>query len=319
MKKLLTSMICLIFLLSGCGLIVRNIPDYVSVKDYDGRFIGDHTKRNDKFLDRYKKDAEKIYKDRVKNLYGRDVKITLTYPYSWRENMKEITSDPRIMVIGTVDYDIPFQQCMSFKLKNEKSKNLVPADKDNWTPAITAMIYKRYETDFESARLKFKKEVESEGYFPMNKELRKRQNCGGVSKQYLNFYLTGYNESDALNNSSELDDYKFKYRSMMNMKGVEFKKEIDELMKKNPELTMQTDFISYYKNKKEDNVKKYAWNIQEPTNETMSKVLGYKQMFFIKDKVSAENFVDDGRILTGSGYVDMEGGTLKNNEFHKIE
>ena len=46
-------------------------------------------------------------------------------------------------------------------------------------------MYKRYEYDIEQARLKFKSEVEKNGYYAMNEKLEK-QEFNGVTKQYLN-------------------------------------------------------------------------------------------------------------------------------------
>ena len=46
------------------------------------------------------------------------------------------------------------------------------------------MMYKRYEPEIEQARLKFKSEVEKNGYYAMNEKLQKKQEFNGVTKQF---------------------------------------------------------------------------------------------------------------------------------------
>ncbi|EYL84386.1 hypothetical protein V694_02404, partial [Staphylococcus argenteus] len=51
-------MLCASIILSGCSFMhkdqTKSIPKTVSVKDYDGKYIGEHKKRNEVFLKKHK-------------------------------------------------------------------------------------------------------------------------------------------------------------------------------------------------------------------------------------------------------------------------
>lgn len=54
MRKIMRILLCTSIIVSGCSFIPKNqtksIPKTVSVKDYDGQYIGEHKKRNEVFL-----------------------------------------------------------------------------------------------------------------------------------------------------------------------------------------------------------------------------------------------------------------------------
>ena len=66
------------------------------------------------------------------------------------------------------------------------------------------MMYKRYEHDIEQARLKFKSEVEKNGYYAMNEKLQVKQEFNGVTKQYLNFNTVSIDDLDKFKKNSSL-------------------------------------------------------------------------------------------------------------------
>lgn len=84
MKKIISVALCTTILLAGCGLMSnkKEIPETVSVKDYDGKYIGDHDKKNEAFLEKHKGQAEKMYKDYVKEVFGKEAKINGIHSYS---------------------------------------------------------------------------------------------------------------------------------------------------------------------------------------------------------------------------------------------
>lgn len=67
MKKLITVVLCASMILGGCSFMdkdrTKDIPKTVSVKSYDGKYIGEHKKRNEEFKEKYKDEAEKQYKN----------------------------------------------------------------------------------------------------------------------------------------------------------------------------------------------------------------------------------------------------------------
>ena len=103
------------------------------------------------------------------------------------------------------------------------------------------MMYKRYEHEIEQARLKFKSEVEKNGYFAMNEKLQKKQEFNGVTKQFLNF------NTDSID---DLDKFK-KFKPVMHLKGDAFNQQLQNLINKYPEIkkSMKSDFIAYYDKK----------------------------------------------------------------------
>ena len=51
-----------------------------------------------------------------------------------------------------------------------------PGHINETSAAVAAMMYKRYEHEIEQARLKFKSEVEKNGYYAMNKNFKRSKN-----------------------------------------------------------------------------------------------------------------------------------------------
>ena len=53
-------------------------------------------------------------------------------------------------------------------------------------------------------RLKFKSEVEKNGYYAMNEKLQKKQEFNGVTKQFLNFNTDSIDDLKSLNKNLSL-------------------------------------------------------------------------------------------------------------------
>ena len=305
MKKILYITLCSTLLLGSCDLmdIVKKnkVPETVSVKDYDGRYIGEHKKRNQAFLKKHKAEAEKKYKDYVKEVFGKDVNITRTYSYT--NPGPGLQSYEAIVVIGTVDYDVPFQMDLNF-VESEGNLVINTLTEDQGNEILggpSAMLYKRYKLELEAAREKFKKEVEKNGYYAMNKKLEKQQEYSGATDKYINLQA---------GSTIGVDEFKKYFKPIMDLQGEEFNQKMDKLIKKYPELKeqMRTDFIAYYDKKKENDVNKYSWDLQVPTNETMKKIPGKKSLYFWNGKVSPTEIDKYGRLESVSEEVSMDGG-----------
>ncbi|HHQ1875807.1 TPA: hypothetical protein ACSO96_002616, partial [Staphylococcus aureus] len=202
MRKVTGFVLCTSLILGGCSFMhkdhTKDIPKTVSVKDYDGKYIGEHKKRNEVFLKKHKDEAIKKYKDYVKDTFGYDCKVNLVEAYTNKSGFSEKSKTDGLVVVGTVNYDIPFQ----FRLIFVESDNgitittFTPGHKNETSAAVAAMMYKHYEHDIEQARLKFKSEVEKNGYYAMNEKLQKKQEFNGVTKQYLNFNTVSIDDLD---------------------------------------------------------------------------------------------------------------------------
>ncbi|HDY9590600.1 TPA: hypothetical protein RRN39_002069, partial [Staphylococcus argenteus] len=118
MRKLMQIMLCASIILSGCSFMhkdqTKSIPKAVSVKDYDGKYIGEHKKRNEVFLKKHKDEAIKKYKDYVKDTFGYDCKINFVEAYTNKSGFSEKSKVDGISVVGTVNYDVPFQLQLLF-------------------------------------------------------------------------------------------------------------------------------------------------------------------------------------------------------------
>ncbi|OHP91915.1 hypothetical protein HMPREF3282_05740 [Staphylococcus sp. HMSC73C01] len=304
MKRTTSIVLCASLILGGCASMdkeqTKDIPKTVSVKDYDGKYIGEHKERNKIFLKKYKAEAEKKYKKYVKEVFNKDVKIIKVYSYTTSTGGKPFEG---LTVMGTVDYDIPF----NFNLNFEESKghlgySTITADQSNeLKAAISALMFKRYENDIENARMKFKEEVEKQGYYAMNNKLMKQQEFRGVTRPYLNF---------STNTSIGLNDFKKDFKPLLNVKDKSFYTRIDILSRKYPQLMdeMRTEFIAFYNKKAKDDVNKYSWNLQIPTNDTMKKIPGTKMMYFYKDGVSPSELGGDGKLKRQTKDISMIGG-----------
>ncbi|WP_323704481.1 DUF1672 family protein [Mammaliicoccus sp. Dog046] len=310
MKRIVTIILCLVLLLSGCGTTKSDqnkseqknkVPETVSVKDYDGRNIGEHKKRNEEFLKKHKAEAEKMYKAYAKDVFGKDVKVTRTY--STTESGPELQSVEGITVIGTVEYEVPFQFYLNFEDSDEGL--VISAKTENQgneiRGGVSAMLFKRYKPELEAARGKFKEEVESNGYYAMNKKLEKQQEYSGATDEYINL-LAG--------STIGIDDFKNNFKPIMDLQGEEFNQKMDKLIKKYPSIQkqMSTDFIAYYKDKKRKGVNNYGWNLQGPTNKTMKNIPGEVRMHLIKDSVSPVEFDENGRLKSTISDNTIAGG-----------
>ncbi|KAK56049.1 hypothetical protein SLVCU150_2348 [Staphylococcus lugdunensis VCU150] len=281
----------------------KDIPKTVSVKDYDGKYIGEHKERNKIFLKKYKAEAEKKYKKYVKEVFGLDCKINLVKAYTNSYGFGEKNQSDGLVVVGTVKYDVPFQLRLIFAESNGKLviTTFTPGHENETSAAVAAIMYKRYEYDIEQARLKFKSEVEKNGYYAMNEQLEKKQEFNGVTKQYLNVKTPGI---------EGLDEFKQNFKPLMKMEGDVFNQQFDSLIIKYPEIKKQTEFnfIAYYNKKTVDNVNKYSWDLQIPTNDTMKKLPGLKAMYFYKDGVSPSELGGDGKLKRQTKEISMIGG-----------
>ncbi|SHC67939.1 hypothetical protein [Staphylococcus argenteus] len=307
MRKLMQIMLCASIILSGCSFMhkdqTKSIPKAVSVKDYDGKYIGEHKKRNEVFLKKHKDEAIKKYKDYVKDTFGYDCKINFVEAYTNKSGFSEKSKVYGISVVGTVNYDVPFQLQLLFVESDNgvAITTFTPGHINETSAAVSAMMYKRYEHEIEQARLKFKSEVEKNGYYAMNEKLQKKQEFNGVTKQFLNF------NTDSID---DLDKFKKEFKPIMHLKGEAFNQQLQNLINKYPEIkkSMNSDFIAYYDKKSTKNVNKYSWDLQIPTNDTMKKIPGSKMMYFYKDSVSPSEIGEDGRLENKTNKITMSGG-----------
>ena len=67
MRKLISTVLCASLILGGCASMdkdqTKDIPKTVSVKDYDGKYIGEHKERNEIFLKNIKQKQRKNIKN----------------------------------------------------------------------------------------------------------------------------------------------------------------------------------------------------------------------------------------------------------------
>ena len=308
MKKLITIVLCTSMILEGCSFMdkdqTKDIPKKVSVKNYDGKYIGEHKKRNEEFKEKYKGEAKKQYKKYVKDTFGLDCKINLVDAYTNSSGFSEKSKTDGLLVVGTIKYDIPFQLKLIF-VESDNGLTITtftPGHDNETSAAVAAMMYKRYENEIEQARHKFKHEVEKNGYYAMNEKLQKKQEFNGVTKQYLNFNAPGIDG---------LDKFKKDFKPIMKLNGQEFNQQFDSLLAKHPEIKKQaeSDFIAYYKNSKnKEKVVDYVWNLQKPTNEVMKLYPGNKNMKFYKDSVSYSQLDENGRLEPEGEEISIDGG-----------
>lgn len=307
-------LLCTSIIVSGCSFIPKNqtkdIPKTVSVKDYDGQYIGEHKKRNEVFLKKHKDEAIKKYKDYVKDTFGYDCKINLVEAYTNKSGFSEKSKVDGLVVVGTVNYDVPFQ----FRLIFVESRNGVaittftPGHINETSAAVSAMMYKRYEHEIEQARLKFKSEVEKNGYYAMNEKLQKKQEFNGVTKQYLNF------NTDSID---DLDKFKKEFKPVMHLKGDAFNQQLQSLINKYPQIqkNMKSEFIVYYdKEKNRETVKNYAWNLQKSINDIMQSYPSTKFVQFYKDDISPSMVDGNGRLKSDTNVISIEGGKYNENK-----
>ncbi|UVI87491.1 hypothetical protein NW951_13455 [Staphylococcus aureus] len=314
MRKLMQIMLCSSIILGGCSFIPKNqtkdIPKTVSVKDYDGQYIGEHKKRNEVFLKKHKGEAIKKYKDYVKDTFGYDCKINLVEAYTNKSGFSEKSKVDGISVVGTVNYDVPFQLQLLFV---ESGNGIIistftPGHINETSAAVSAMMYKRYEHEIEQARLKLKSEIEKDSYYAMSEKLQVKQEFNGVTRQYLNF------RTDSID---DLDKFKKEFKPVMHLKGDAFNQQLQSLINKYPQIqkNMKSEFIAYYdKEKNRETVKNYAWNLQKSINDVMQSYPSTKFVQFYKDDVSPSMVDGNGRLKSDTNVISIEGGKYDENK-----
>ncbi|HHA5614958.1 TPA: hypothetical protein ACONF0_000488 [Staphylococcus aureus] len=314
MRKIMRILLCTSIIVSGCSFIPKNqtksIPKTVSVKDYDGQYIGEHKKRNEVFLKKHKGEAIKKYKDYVKDTFGYDCKINLVEAYTNKSGFSEKSKVDGISVVGTVNYDVPFQLQLLFV---ESGNGIIistftPGHINETSAAVSAMMYKRYEHEIEQARLKLKSEIEKDSYYAMSEKLQVKQEFNGVTRQYLNF------RTDSID---DLDKFKKEFKPVMHLKGDAFNQQLQSLINKYPQIqkNMKSEFIAYYdKEKNREPVKNYAWNLQKSINDIMQSYPSTKFVQFYKDDVSPSMVDGNGRLKSDTNVISIEGGKYDENK-----
>lgn len=307
-------LLCTSIIVSGCSFIPKNqtksIPKTVSVKDYDGQYIGEHKKRNEVFLKKHKGEAIKKYKDYVKDTFGYDCKINLVEAYTNKSGFSEKSKVDGISVVGTVNYDVPFQLQLLFV---ESGNGIIistftPGHINETSAAVSAMMYKRYEHEIEQARLKLKSEIEKDSYYAMSEKLQVKQEFNGVTRQYLNF------RTDSID---DLDKFKKEFKPVMHLKGDAFNQQLQSLINKYPQIqkNMKSEFIAYYdKEKNRETVKNYAWNLQKSINDIMQSYPSTKFVQFYKDDVSPSMVDGNGRLKSDTNVISIEEGKYDENK-----
>lgn len=307
-------LLCASIIVSGCSFIPKNqtksIPKTVSVKDYDGKYIGEHKKRNEVFLKKHKDEAIKKYKDYVKDTFGYDCKINLVDAYTNKSGFSEKSKADGISVVGTVNYDVPFQLQLLFVESGNgiTISTFTPGHINETSAAVSAMMYKRYEHEIEQARLKLKSEIEKDSYYAMSEKLQVKQEFNGVTRQYLNF------RTDSID---DLDKFKKEFKPVMHLKGDAFNQQLQSLINKYPQIqkNMKSEFIAYYdKEKNREAVKNYAWNLQKSINDIMQSYPSTKFVQFYKDDVSPSMVDGNGRLKSDTNVISIEGGKYDENK-----
>ncbi len=307
-------LLCASIIVSGCSFIPKNqtksIPKTVSVKDYDGKYIGEHKKRNEVFLKKHKDEAIKKYKDYVKDTFGYDCKINLVDAYTNKSGFSEKSKVDGISVVGTVNYDVPFQLQLLFVESGNgiTISTFTPGHINETSAAVSAMMYKRYEHEIEQARLKLKSEIEKDSYYAMSEKLQVKQEFNGVTRQYLNFRT---------DSNDDLDKFKKEFKPVMHLKGDAFNQQLQSLINKYPQIqkNMKSEFIAYYdKEKNRETVKNYAWNLQKSINDIMQSYPSTKFVQFYKDDVSPSMVDGNGRLKSDTNVISIEGGKYDENK-----
>ncbi|HDE0549613.1 TPA: hypothetical protein PB642_002010 [Staphylococcus aureus] len=314
MRKIMRILLCASIIVSGCSFIPKNqtksIPKTVSVKDYDGKYIGEHKKRNEVFLKKHKDEAIKKYKDYVKDTFGYDCKINLVDAYTNKSGFSEKSKVDGISVVGTVNYDVPFQLQLLFVESGNgiTISTFTPGHINETSAAVSAMMYKRYEHEIEQARLKLKSEIEKDSYYAMSEKLQVKQEFNGVTRQYLNF------RTDSID---DLDKFKKEFKPVMHLKGDAFNQQLQSLINKYPQIqkNIKSEFIAYYdKEKNRETVKNYAWNLQKSINDIMQSYPSTKFVQFYKDDVSPSMVDGNGRLKSDTNVISIEGGKYDENK-----
>lgn len=262
------------------------------------------------FWKKHKGEAIKKYKDYVKDTFGYDCKINLVEAYTNKSGFSEKSKVDGISVVGTVNYDVPFQLQLLFV---ESGNGIIistftPGHINETSAAVSAMMYKRYEHEIEQARLKLKSEIEKDSYYAMSEKLQVKQEFNGVTRQYLNF------RTDSID---DLDKFKKEFKPVMHLKGDAFNQQLQSLINKYPQIqkNMKSEFIAYYdKEKNRETVKNYAWNLQKSINDIMQSYPSTKFVQFYKDDVSPSMVDGNGRLKSDTNVISIEGGKYDENK-----
>ncbi|HDD0598079.1 TPA: hypothetical protein O9705_002124 [Staphylococcus aureus] len=314
MRKVAGFVLCTSLILGGCSFMhkdhTKDIPKTVSVKHYDGKYIGEHKKRNEVFLKKHKDEAIKKYKDYVKDTFGYDCKINLVEAYTNKSGFSEKSKVDGISAVGTVNYDVPFQLQLLFVESGNgiTISTFTPGHINETSAAVSAMMYKRYEHEIEQARLKLKSEIEKDSYYAMSEKLQVKQEFNGVTRQYLNF------RTDSID---DLDKFKKEFKPVMHLKGDAFNQQLQSLINKYPQIqkNMKSEFIAYYdKEKNRETVKNYAWNLQKSINDVMQSYPSTKFVQFYKDDISPSMVDGNGRLKSDTNVISIEGGKYNENK-----
>ncbi len=314
MRKVAGFVLCTSLILGGCSFMhkdhTKDIPKAVSVKDYDGKYIGEHKKRNEVFLKKHKDEAIKKYKDYVKDTFGYDCKINLVKSYTNASGFSEKSKTDGLVVVGTVNYDVPFQLQLLFVESGNgiTISTFTPGHINETSAAVSAMMYKRYEHEIEQARLKLKSEIEKDSYYAMSEKLQVKQEFNGVTRQYLNF------RTDSID---DLDKFKKEFKPVMHLKGDAFNQQLQSLINKYPQIqkNMKSEFIAYYdKEKNRETVKNYAWNLQKSINDVTQSYPSTKFVQFYKDDISPSMVDGNGRLKSDTNVISIEGGKYNENK-----
>ncbi|CZQ75288.1 putative lipoprotein [Staphylococcus aureus] len=314
MRKVAGFVLCTSLILGGCSFMhkdhTKDIPKAVSVKDYDGKYIGEHKKRNEVFLKKHKDEAIKKYKDYVKDTFGYDCKINLVKSYTNASGFSEKSKTDGLVVVGTVNYDVPFQLQLLFVESGNgiTISTFTPGHINETSAAVSAMMYKRYEHEIEQVRLKLKSEIEKDSYYAMSEKLQVKQEFNGVTRQYLNF------RTDSID---DLDKFKKEFKPVMHLKGDAFNQQLQSLINKYPQIqkNMKSEFIAYYdKEKNRETVKNYAWNLQKSINDVMQSYPSTKFVQFYKDDISPSMVDGNGRLKSDTNVISIEGGKYNENK-----
>ncbi|SCT98533.1 putative lipoprotein [Staphylococcus aureus] len=272
--------------------------------------IGEIKKRNEVFLKKHKDEAIKKYKDYVKDTFGYDCKINLVKSYTNASGFSEKSKTDGLVVVGTVNYDVPFQLQLLFVESGNgiTISTFTPGHINETSAAVSAMMYKRYEHEIEQARLKLKSEIEKDSYYAMSEKLQVKQEFNGVTRQYLNF------RTDSID---DLDKFKKEFKPVMHLKGDAFNQQLQSLINKYPQIqkNMKSEFIAYYdKEKNRETVKNYAWNLQKSINDVMQSYPSTKFVQFYKDDISPSMVDGNGRLKSDTNVISIEGGKYNENK-----
>ncbi|GGI40777.1 hypothetical protein GCM10010896_10060 [Mammaliicoccus stepanovicii] len=262
----------------------EDIPKSVNVKTYKGQYMGDHHNDNKVFLKKYKKDAERVFKEYAKDTFDTEMDVTQIYSYT---NGSKYGSYPAIVTIGRAKGEYPFQLYLRMRAtEDNKLTVFMPSISESaYTGApIASMIYKRYQKEFDAAHKNFKQVVEKEGYYAMNETLTHKKDASGIIDDYMTIRTTGVDDGET---------FKKDFLPVMKLKGQAYNDAMDELMEKYPIIKSQlnTEFNIYYdKSKiKTEQAADYLLELQKKTYKDMKRISGEKTITASQNKINPQN------------------------------